>query len=51
MRVFPGQTQTQCSRPVLAFVLTTLAHNAACAGEGCGHSPFGVLEREGFVPS
>ncbi len=46
MRV-PRQTQPSAAA-VLAFVLTTLAHNAACAGEGSGHSPFGVLEREGF---
>ena len=47
MRVLPHQTQPSVAA-VLAFVLTTLAHNAACAGEGSGHSPFGVLEREGF---
>ncbi len=51
MRVLSGQTRCQsrgrCSRSSSPL----LSHSAACAGEGCRHSPFGVLEREGFVPS
>ena len=49
MRDLPRQTLSSVAG-VLVFVLTALAQDAACAGDGAAHSPFGILEREGFTP-
>lgn len=48
MRVLSGPTWCRLVAGV-AFVLAATVHGTVFAGEGVPHSPFGVLNREGFV--